>query len=126
LETDKHRLEQRQKQIDFGYNSEGYKNYRAKVKKEDRIPKDMHHPVTPRKTQKCSKRSWDGQVRKWRRQLHLWDKGEPSLDNNGTAEEMETNDLNNQSLEESVSELVESDLYQKLSLESQFSQVVSI
>jgi hypothetical protein len=30
-------------------------------------------PKTPNKYQICSKRSWDGQVRKWRRQLHFYD-----------------------------------------------------
>lgn len=30
-------------------------------------------PNTPDKYQRCSKRSWDGQVRKWRRELHEWD-----------------------------------------------------
>ena len=30
-------------------------------------------PVTPDKNSKCSKRSWDGLVRNWRRKLHLWD-----------------------------------------------------
>lgn len=34
-------------------------------------------PATPRKNQKCSKRSWDGQVRKWRRELHKWDPVDP-------------------------------------------------
>eukprot|EP00959_Pyramimonas_sp_CCMP1952_P102344 2141001-Pyramimonas_sp.AAC.1 len=31
------------------------------------------HPVTPDVRQICSKRSWDGQVKKWRRALHEWD-----------------------------------------------------
>jgi hypothetical protein len=31
------------------------------------------HPLTPKISQKCSKRCWDGQVRKWRRDLHEWD-----------------------------------------------------
>ncbi len=35
-----------------------------------RKPQD---PKTPDKYQKCSKRSWDGQVSKWRRRLHEWD-----------------------------------------------------
>ena len=30
-------------------------------------------PWTPNKHQVCSKRSWDGQVRKWRRALHKYD-----------------------------------------------------
>ena len=33
----------------------------------------LPHPRTPSATQQCSKRSWDGQVRKWRRLLHAWD-----------------------------------------------------
>eukprot|EP01120_Amphizonella_sp_Union-15-10_P010261 TRINITY_DN4086_c0_g1_i1.p1 TRINITY_DN4086_c0_g1~~TRINITY_DN4086_c0_g1_i1.p1 ORF type:complete len:339 (+),score=65.30 TRINITY_DN4086_c0_g1_i1:83-1099(+) len=70
LETDDRRLEQRQKQIEYGYNTEGYKNYMLlvpKTRRRDGMPK------TPEKKQKCSKRSWDGQIRKWRRQLHEWD-----------------------------------------------------
>ena len=31
------------------------------------------HPDTPDVKQICSKRSFDGQVKKWRRQLHFWD-----------------------------------------------------
>lgn len=30
-------------------------------------------PVTPDIHQACSKRAFDGQVRKWRRMLHAWD-----------------------------------------------------
>ena len=37
------------------------------------------NPSTPDKCQKCSKRSWDGQIRKWRRGLHAWD---PKVDEN--------------------------------------------
>jgi hypothetical protein len=44
------------------------------VSKKKRKPGE---PVTPDKYQKCSKRSWDGQVRKWRRLLHLWDPPAP-------------------------------------------------
>eukprot|EP01121_Diplochlamys_sp_Union-15-3_P002501 TRINITY_DN1220_c0_g1_i2.p1 TRINITY_DN1220_c0_g1~~TRINITY_DN1220_c0_g1_i2.p1 ORF type:complete len:111 (+),score=17.62 TRINITY_DN1220_c0_g1_i2:555-887(+) len=69
-ETNPHRLEQRQKQIDYGYNTEGYRNYTTHIPKNKR-KKGMLK--TPDKLQKCSKRSWDGQIRKWRRQLHLWD-----------------------------------------------------
>ena len=38
-------------------------------------------PKTPNKFQVCSKRSWDGQVRKWRRQLHLFDPTPQQLQN---------------------------------------------
>jgi len=30
-------------------------------------------PELQKKRQGCSKRSWDGQLKKWRRDLHLWD-----------------------------------------------------
>jgi len=67
---DDNRLKQRQKQIDYGYRTVGYLRYRLLVPKDKRQPE---HPRTPRKTQPCSKRSWDGQLRKWRRELHRWD-----------------------------------------------------
>jgi len=67
---DEQRLAQRQKQIDYGYRTVGYLRYRLLVTKDQRKPE---HPRTPKKTQGCSKRSWDGQLKKWRRDLHLWD-----------------------------------------------------
>jgi len=67
---DDQRLVQRQKQIDYGYRTVGYLRYRLLVLKEARKP---DHPRTPKKAQACSKRSWDGQLKKWRRDLHLWD-----------------------------------------------------
>jgi len=67
---DDQRLVQRQKQIDYGYRTVGYLRYRLLVPKDMRKP---DHPRTPKKAQGCSKRSWDGQLKKWRRDLHLWD-----------------------------------------------------
>jgi len=67
---DEQRLIQRQKQIDYGYRTVGYLRYRLLVPKESR---KSDHPRTPKKAQGCSKRSWDGQLKKWRRDLHLWD-----------------------------------------------------
>jgi len=67
---DEQRLLQRQKQIDYGYRTVGYLRYRLLVSKDKRKP---DHPRTPKKRQGCSKRSWDGQLKKWRRDLHLWD-----------------------------------------------------
>lgn len=64
------RLYQREKQIQFGYNTEGHKCYIATIPKDQRT-KGM--PRTPDKNTPCSKRSWDGQVRKWRRELHQYD-----------------------------------------------------
>jgi len=74
-ETDPHRLKQRQKQIDYGYRTIGYIRYYLAIGKDDRI---KEHPKTPRKSQACSKRSWDGQVKKWRRELHKWDPEDPA------------------------------------------------
>ncbi|KAI9092168.1 histone RNA hairpin-binding protein RNA-binding domain-containing protein [Phlyctochytrium arcticum] len=68
--TDERRLEQRQKQIDYGKNTVGYKRYIAMVPKHKRKRGD---PETPKKHAKCSKRCWDGLIRHWRRKLHEWD-----------------------------------------------------
>jgi len=64
------RLETRQKQIDIGKNTTGYQCYFIQVPKEKRKRCD---PQTPNIYQVCSKRSWDGQIRKWRRLLHKYD-----------------------------------------------------
>uniref|UniRef100_A0A6B2LAU2 Histone RNA hairpin-binding protein RNA-binding domain-containing protein n=1 Tax=Arcella intermedia TaxID=1963864 RepID=A0A6B2LAU2_9EUKA len=69
-ETEPHRIEQRQKQINFGKNTEGYHNYLALIPKPQRL---KSHPQTPNPYALCSKRNWDRQVRTWRRTLHLWD-----------------------------------------------------
>eukprot|EP01059_Diplonema_ambulator_P012487 TRINITY_DN2282_c0_g1_i2.p1 TRINITY_DN2282_c0_g1~~TRINITY_DN2282_c0_g1_i2.p1 ORF type:complete len:375 (+),score=76.99 TRINITY_DN2282_c0_g1_i2:52-1176(+) len=62
LETDKHRLAQRQKQIKFGKVAAGHRSY---------VGDGRQHPVpvTPRVDQVCSKRSWDQQMGQWRRLL---------------------------------------------------------
>jgi hypothetical protein len=70
VNSDERRLYQRQKQIDYGKNTIGYNRYISLVPVSKRSKQD---PVTPDKRSKCSKRSWDGIVRTWRRKLHLWD-----------------------------------------------------
>ena len=72
-EDDPRRLEMRQKQIDFGYNTLGYARYVELVPKSRRSRDKNKHPRTPDVKQVCSKRSFDGQVKKWRRLLHAWD-----------------------------------------------------
>lgn len=67
------KLAARQKQLDYGKNTAGYAHYIAQVARNARRRGD---PWTPNKLQLCSKRSWDGQVRKWRRALHKFDPNE--------------------------------------------------
>eukprot|EP01116_Phalansterium_solitarium_P023958 TRINITY_DN8638_c0_g1_i1.p1 TRINITY_DN8638_c0_g1~~TRINITY_DN8638_c0_g1_i1.p1 ORF type:complete len:500 (+),score=125.91 TRINITY_DN8638_c0_g1_i1:119-1618(+) len=69
-ETNEQRLAQREKQLSYGKLTVGYKRYIEMVPIHRRKRGD---PMTPDKTQVCSKRSWDGQLCKWRRQLHSYD-----------------------------------------------------
>ncbi|CAN8025441.1 unnamed protein product, partial [Ixodes persulcatus] len=74
-ETDPEVLARRLKQLEYGKSTEGYKRYC------DAVPKDKReqlHPRTPDRFVQYSRRSWDAQVRIWRRQLHLWDPPETS------------------------------------------------
>lgn len=84
-ETDVHRIRKRARQIEIGKNTTGYSNFirkypryayihitlPANVNRRNSRPKDG--PWTPQKYQKCSTRSWAGQVQKWRRLLHQYD-----------------------------------------------------
>eukprot|EP00457_Paulinella_chromatophora_P020308 gb/GEZN01022295.1/.p1 GENE.gb/GEZN01022295.1/~~gb/GEZN01022295.1/.p1 ORF type:complete len:188 (+),score=34.73 gb/GEZN01022295.1/:40-603(+) len=69
------RVEGRHKQLEIGKNTEGYSNYRKQVPFSERDPSEKHgkHPATPNPYLSSSKRSWEGQVKKWRRLLHQWD-----------------------------------------------------
>lgn len=69
-EEDQHKIENRMKQIGFGKLTEGYINYTKFVPVCRRVRGD---PRTPDPHQICSKRSWDGQIKKWRRALHAFD-----------------------------------------------------
>eukprot|EP00998_Keelungia_sp_KM082_P005637 NODE_1945_length_1176_cov_107.004766_g1731_i1.p1 GENE.NODE_1945_length_1176_cov_107.004766_g1731_i1~~NODE_1945_length_1176_cov_107.004766_g1731_i1.p1 ORF type:complete len:294 (+),score=37.38 NODE_1945_length_1176_cov_107.004766_g1731_i1:91-972(+) len=71
-EDDPHRLQQRHKQITYGENTPGYQNFQRLLDKDPSLLQGCV-PVKPCIYQRCSKRSWDGQVRKWRRALHMYD-----------------------------------------------------
>lgn len=72
LETDRRRLGQRAKQINYGKATLGY--LLCKEQTRDAPPERLAElPRTPREAQKCSKRCWDAQVRDWRVRLHAFD-----------------------------------------------------
>ena len=72
-ESDPHRLQQRQKQIDYGKNTCGYDRYTKLVPKFRRARGD---PRTPDIHGVYSKRQWEGLVKAWRRRLHTYDPAE--------------------------------------------------
>nr|XP_046185261.1 stem-loop binding protein 2 isoform X1 [Oncorhynchus gorbuscha] len=95
-------LKRRQKQVQYGKNTSGYQNYLEQVPKRLRIP--GLHPSTPNKYRKYSRRSWDMQVRLWRRALHAWD---PLSEAHGEVEEQDPLDQLQGLLEQMNCELYE-------------------
>ena len=67
------RLQTRLRQVQYGYNTVGYVRYLQLVPREVRSRNQIGHPRTPDPYQIWSKRSYDGQVKKWRRLLHRYD-----------------------------------------------------
>jgi len=79
METNIDTLVRRQKQITYGKRTKGYENYLKAIPKEQRT---THHPRTPEKYQKCSRRCYDGQIKVWRLLLHAFDDVKGSGSNN--------------------------------------------
>lgn len=72
IELERRQLEllRRQKDIDMGKVTERYAEYVLSIPKPERA---RHHPRTPNKFRKVSRRAWDGMIRKWRKHLHNFD-----------------------------------------------------
>ncbi|KAL4231735.1 hypothetical protein ACF0H5_009311 [Mactra antiquata] len=92
-ETDEKTLVRRQKDIDYGKNTIAYDRYAQMILKQCRV-KGIH-PRTPNKCQKVSRRSWDAQVKNWRRALHQWD---PPSSKQETLNEMKSDDEDHSSI----------------------------
>ncbi|KAL0219984.1 hypothetical protein P9112_005637 [Eukaryota sp. TZLM1-RC] len=69
-EEDPVRLKWRQRQIQFGKSTEGYKRYIEQIPFNQR---EDHHPKTPPIDLKISKKKWGYLCNSWRRELHKYD-----------------------------------------------------
>ncbi|RUS73960.1 hypothetical protein EGW08_018275 [Elysia chlorotica] len=71
-EENKVRMARREKDIAYGKNTDAYRLYIELIPRELRSHNGKKHPRTPRKDKECSRRSWDAQVKLWKRRLHAW------------------------------------------------------
>ena len=73
IERNPRRLESREKQVGFGKETEGYKNYRKALLKEFRQWNNPMHPNTPRVEFARPRRKFKRAIQMWRQALHAWD-----------------------------------------------------
>lgn len=67
-------LKWRQKQIQYGTNTEGYKNFTAQYPNKDALFRLSHEFVpSPDPKEKIGKKRWVGKYQKWRKFLHTFD-----------------------------------------------------
>ncbi|XP_077544264.1 stem-loop binding protein [Haemaphysalis longicornis] len=123
VERDPEVLSRRHKQIEYGKATEGYERYLKAVPRDRRA---KHHPRTPNRFLKYSRRSWDAQIRIWRRQLHIWDPpkeaqegGDDQVDD-GSLDLGDTDNLLNEGIEEILSEPASSTLAQEVTKKLSF------
>ncbi|RNF10163.1 hypothetical protein TraAM80_01740 [Trypanosoma rangeli] len=64
---------QREKQISYGFVTEGYSNMIKLVQSDPLLKSGGILPLSPPDVNKGSKRTWDVSLRKWRRALHMFD-----------------------------------------------------
>lgn len=70
VEDDPVTLMRREKQIEYGKNTVAYDKY---IKAIPRDTRSKFHPRTPDRYAKCSRRSFDNQIKIWRKALHNWE-----------------------------------------------------
>lgn len=87
IETDAHRIAQRQRQIDFGKNTLAYDRFIGLCPRHSRQRDD---PMTPLPNQKCSKRSFVGQIIAWRKKVYQYI---DDLDNKAQSDRNSATDL---------------------------------
>ncbi|KAE9549240.1 hypothetical protein FO519_007549 [Halicephalobus sp. NKZ332] len=95
-------LQRRTKEIEKGKQKEVYQRYLAEVPKHKR--KKGVHPKTPNKFIDYSRRSWDAQMRAWKRSLYEWAGMSPSQSvlgsiNGSEADEIDLKQRENEEME---------------------------
>lgn len=91
METEAETLRKRQKRINFGKVTAEYKSYITELPRKQR---EAFHPRTPNKFRKCSRRKFDGLIKKWRKLLHAFDENPEQLEDMRHSED-DSNDFDN-------------------------------